>query len=139
MDKPVHAVSVALVHRDGRWLVAQRRNDAHLGGLWEFPGGKREPGETPAQAAVRELLEECGVTAAAENALPELTCDYGDRLVRITPVLCRWLSGEARALGNAACRWASEREILELRMPAINATMVRMMREYCARNPGASG
>jgi 8-oxo-dGTP diphosphatase len=117
-------VAVAIVGRDGRWLVAQRHPHAHLGGLWEFPGGKCEADETAQAAALRELREECGVEAFVERVLPELRHDYGDRVVELTPVLCRWASGEARPLGSAACRWVSLHELRGLQMPAMNAAIL---------------
>jgi len=123
-------VAIALVHRDGRWLVARRHDDAHLGGLWEFPGGKREPDETPEEAAVRELMEECGVQAVAEMTLPPLRHEYPERVVDITPVICRWQAGEAHTIGNAECRWATLAELRRLEMPAANAFILRELAMY---------
>lgn len=128
MSRTLLEVVVALVPRDGRWLVAKRRANAHLGGLWEFPGGKCEPGEDPPTTAIRELSEECGVQAEAEDVWTPLTWDYGDRLVRITPVLCRWVSGEGRALASEACRWVTMDELGRLEMPAVNAEILRAIR-----------
>lgn len=123
--KPTHDVALALVFREARWLVAQRHADAHLGGLWEFPGGKRSPQEAPIAAAIRELHEETGVAAVPLRVLPELLCEYADRTVRLTPVLCRWLSGEPQPLGCATCGWVTVDELLRLEMPAVNAGLVR--------------
>ena len=128
MSRTLLEVVVPLVPRDGRWLVAKRRADAHLGGLWEFPGGKCEPGEDPPTTAIRELFEECGVQAEAEDVWTPLTWDYGDRLVRITPVLCRWVAGEGRALASEACRWVTVDELCRLEMPAVNAEILRAIR-----------
>ena len=125
MCKPTLSVAIALVHRDDRWLVTRRPPNAHLGGVWEFPGGKYLPDEPPEQAATRELLEECGVHAVVEAALDALTCDYGDRVVHLTPIICRWTSGEARPLASEECRWVSATDLQLLRMPAINAGVVR--------------
>lgn len=123
-------VAVAIVRRGARWLVARRRDDAHLGGLWEFPGGKCEPGEAPEQTALRELHEECGVTARVDRALPELRCDYPERTVHLTPVICRWISGEPKPLDSQECRWATLAELRRLDMPAANAEIIREMALY---------
>lgn len=127
MAKPVHEVAVALVYRNGKWLVARRPRNTHLGGYWEFPGGKRHVTEPPAAAALRELREECDVVAIAQRELPMLVCDYDDRIVELTPVLCRWEAGEGRPLGCDECRWASRRQIAELRMPPVNAELLRYL------------
>jgi mutator protein MutT len=129
VSKPLIHVAVALVCRDGRWLVARRRHDAHLPGLWEFPGGKRRESEAPAETATRELREECGVDAVAEHSFEALCCEYADRSVSIAPVVCRWRSGEARPLGNAECRWVSLAELHRLEMPPINAEIVRQIEQ----------
>lgn len=118
-------VALALVRRAERWLVARRRPEAHLGGLWEFPGGKIEPSETAPAAAVRELHEECGVSARALECLACRTEDYGDRLVELHPVLCEWVSGEAQPLGSAECRWVDDAELRQLDMPAVNTEIIR--------------
>ena len=125
MPKPSHAVALALVQRNDHWLVAKRRPDAHLGGLWEFPGGKCHENETASDAAVRELIEECGVSAVAQQVLESVTVEYPDRIVQLTPVLCRWISGEPQPLGNEVCQWVSTAELACLEMPEINASIIR--------------
>lgn len=128
MSRRVLDVALALVQREGRLLVARRHAAAHLGGLWEFPGGKQEPGESAQEAAVRELMEECAVQATPLAVLATLACDYGDRLVHLTPVVCRWQAGDGEALGNAECRWVTLAEIVQLDMPEINATILAALR-----------
>jgi len=129
VSKPLIRIAVALVQRDARWLVALRRPDAHLPGLWEFPGGKCENDEAPATAAIRELREECGVDAMAERALASVFYEYADRRVNITPVLCRWQSGEAAPIGSDECRWVSLREMRRLDMPPVNAEIIHHLEQ----------
>lgn len=124
MDKPFFEVALAVVVREARWLVARRRADVHLPGVWEFPGGKCEAGESPDRAALRELREECAVEAVVERVLEPRECDYGDRTVRLTPVLCRWTGGEGEALHSDECRWVTGEELRCLAMPAVNAGIV---------------
>ena len=127
MSKPVYHVAVALVQRDARWLVARRHADAHLGGFWEFPGGKCADGEAPSAGALRELREECGVIAAVEHTLKPVYQEYSDRSVNITPVLCRWRAGEAQPLGCADCRWVTFAELRQLNMPPANVGIINQI------------
>lgn len=118
-------VGIAIVHRKDRWLVARRPDHVHLGGLWEFPGGKCEVDEHPTQAALRELLEECDVAAKIVAVLEPVSQEYEDRRVRVTPVLCEWVAGEGRPIGNVECRWVDSCELQELPMPAMNERIIR--------------
>jgi mutator protein MutT len=124
MTPSVQHVAVAIVKQGERWLVARRHADAHLGGLWEFPGGKSLPGESSAATALRELHEECGITAEVVHVLPAVTCKYVDRTVVLTGVVCRWSAGEAVPIGSAECRWVTAAELLALDMPAVNAGII---------------
>ncbi len=128
MNKPIHEVAIAIVRHDGAWLVARRNSAAHLGGLWEFPGGKLLAGETPADAARRELQEECDVTADVAHVLHTFGSEHSDRVVRITPVICRWRAGTPQPLGNDECRWVTTDELLRLPMPPINAAIIAAVR-----------
>lgn len=132
-SKPVFDVALALVQRDQRWLVAQRFDDAHLPGMWEFPGGKCEPGEAIDDAALRELREECGVAARVTAHLPRVECEYEDRIIRLAPVVCEWTAGEAQAIGNAGVRWVTLDEIEALPLPAVNARVLAHLRAFLAR------
>ena len=120
-------IGLALVRRAEQWLVTQRRPDAHLGGMWEFPGGKRAPNETIEATALRELWEECAVRATAERVLPAVDWDYADRHVRLWPVLCRWVSGDGEARESLACHWVTTAKLAELPMPPANAVLVRAL------------
>ena len=118
-------VAIAIVRRRGTWLVARRAADTHLPDVWEFPGGKIEGDETPADAALRELREECGVEAEIDAIWPANEHTYPDRKVVITPVTCVWRTGEGIPIdGNSECRWVSAEELAALEMPAANATIV---------------
>ena len=129
VKKPSYRIAIALVQRGERWLVAQRRATAHMGGLWEFPGGKIEQQETPTQAALRELREECVVEALAVAEYSPQFHGYADRDVTLYPVLCVWQSGETESLDNAACRWVTMAELERLEMPPANAAVVAAMKQ----------
>lgn len=122
---PSIEVAIAIVHYNQRWLVAKRHEHVHLGGQWEFPGGKIHADETPQAAAMRELHEECGVEAVIERTLLPLTCDYEDRRVRLHPIVCAWRAGEATPHHSQECRWLTLAELRALDMPAVNVEIIR--------------
>lgn len=95
----------------GEYLACQRPSGKHLGGLWEFPGGKVDPGETPQAALVRELREELAVEVETGDAMSPVVWNYEDRCIRLLPFLCRVLSGEPRAVEHAALRWCRPEEL----------------------------
>jgi len=94
-----------------RILIAQRPPGAHVGGFWEFPGGKLHPGETPAQALHRELQEELGVVV--EAAVPFMTYrhEYPGRIVELHVFLVDEYSGEPRGVEGQPLRWVSVAEL----------------------------
>src|ERR1700689_3372698 len=94
--KPVE-VSAALIFRGGKLLITQRHKTSHLGGLWEFPGGKREAGETFEECLRRELAEELGIEAEVGRMVESLAHEYPERTVELRFFLCRWTRHEAQA------------------------------------------
>lgn len=101
---PPTPVLAAVIHRDGRYLVCQRPAHKRHGGLWEFPGGKLEPGESLLHAANRELREELGVTAIEVSEPLFSIADPGSPfLIQFVPAV---ISGEPTCLEHADLRWA---------------------------------
>ncbi len=98
----------------GEYLACQRPDGKHLGGWWEFPGGKVDPGETPEVALVRELREELAVEVELGEALSPVVWNYADRVIRLLPYLCRIPQGEPQALEHAALRWCRPEDFHEL-------------------------
>ena len=92
--KQVIDVALGLACRNGAWLMDRRETDDQFHGLWEFPGGKMRQGETAAEAAARECREELGVLVEPVRTLEAIEHDYGDSVVRLHPVLCKWLGGD---------------------------------------------
>ena len=102
-------VVAALVERDGRFLACRRAPEKARGGMWEFPGGKVEPGETRAQALTRELAEELGVRAEAGEQAAQVVHAYDDVTVRLT-LLRVTLLGEPQRLEHADMRFMTMEE-----------------------------
>src|SRR4051794_37704117 len=86
--------AIAIVIRDGKVLVCQRKDDDTLGGYWEFPGGKKEDGETLEQCLARELDEEICIRAKPLRQLTTIEHDYPEVLVRLHPFVCAHEAGE---------------------------------------------
>lgn len=138
-------VAVALIDPRGHVLMHQRPRSAVHGGLWEFPGGKLEPGETPEAAAVREMAEELGV-ALAVDALSSvgfasgLTASFADGRRRPLVILLyaarRW-EGEPVLHEGEAMAWLPVEEIAGLAMPELDYPLARALEAWLGKNPGA--
>lgn len=114
--------------RGGRLLITQRPHDAHLGGLWEFPGGKREAGETFEECLVRELREELGITITVGELVKDITHAYPDKTVRLKFFRCEWREHEPRAIGCADFRWVDADEMSGYQFPPADETLLATLR-----------
>ena len=126
--KPIE-VSAALIFRAGKLLITQRRQQDHLGGLWEFPGGKRESGETFEQCLVREIREELGVEISVGGLFAEITHDYPEKSVYLKFFRCKLVAGEPQPLGCAAWRWVDKSELTGFDFPAADAQLLAKLKE----------
>ncbi len=113
---PLHVVA-ALILKDEKILVAKRLPGGPHGGLWEFPGGKVEPGEDPDAALVRELEEELGIEVRVDSQFMEVFHDYDTFTIRLDTRWCTHLSGEPRTLVCAGLKWVRPSEVAGLEMP----------------------
>jgi 8-oxo-dGTP diphosphatase len=110
--------------REGKVLVARRADDRHLGGTWEFPGGKVEEGEEPETAARRELKEETGLDARDLESLIVFVHDYPDRRLRFHSFVARDTTGEPRSEWS----FVSYPDLANLEMPEANRAIVRALK-----------
>ena len=125
-DKHVEvAIAVVFDRTRDRLLICRRKQDAVLGGYWEFPGGKCDAWEAPAACACREVLEETGVSVRTTKALAIIEHDYPHARVRLHPFLCEWMAGEVRLLAVAEAKWIAPGEVVHYRFPEANAALVR--------------
>ena len=121
---PVIDVAAALVFREGKLLITLRHADAHLGGLWEFPGGKREPGETFEACLERELREELGIEVGVGELVESLTHPYPEKTVHLQFYHCRWVKHEPQALGCSAFTWVTAAELRDYAFPAADSRLL---------------
>ncbi len=121
----------ALIDVDGRVLLGKRPAGKTLAGLWEFPGGKVEPGETPEACLIRELNEELGVTITHACLAPFVFAshDLGDRHLLMPLFLCRRWEGAPRAVEHEALAWVRPERMGEYPMPPADAPMVAWLRD----------
>jgi 8-oxo-dGTP diphosphatase len=119
-------IAIAVVEHDGRFLIGQRPAGVPLAGLWEFPGGKIEPGETPEAAAVRECLEETGVAVTPHARYPEHIQAYDHDSVQLFFIACRPDASGVRT-PNPPFYWASREELARLEFPSGNAGLLNLL------------
>jgi 8-oxo-dGTP diphosphatase len=124
-------VAVALIDPDGRVLVAQRPEGKQLAGLWEFPGGKVEPGERPEDTLIRELDEELGIAVKAACLAPLTFAShpYEDFHLLMPLYVCRRWDGFARSREGQALRWVRPRDLRELPMPPADEPLIPVLEE----------
>src|SRR5579859_5229947 len=125
--QPPIDVAAALVFRQGKLLITQRYTEAHLGGLWEFPGGKREPNETFEQCLARELREELGIEVRVGELVESLTHAYPEKTVRLKFFRCRWLKHEPQPLGCPAFKWVTADELAAHKFPAADEQLLELL------------
>ncbi len=127
-DARVIQVSAAIAFRDGKLLITQRRPNDHLGGLWEFPGGKREPAETFEECLRRELREELGAEFEVGALFDEVTHAYPEKTVHLKFYLCHWQANEPQPLHCHAVAWIKPDELGCYAFPAADAMLVKKLR-----------
>ena len=112
-----------MIERDGKILVTRRLPGRDLAGLWEFPGGKRHPGESSEGALRRELAEELGTRAVVGAAIDTIQWDYGDKRVRLEFFACTLLD-EPRPLEGQEMKWLARHELAQHDFPAADAALI---------------
>ena len=119
-------VAVALVDSDNRVLIAQRPEGKAMAGLWEFPGGKIEPGEAPEDALIRELREELDIEVKAACLAPLTFAShaYNDFHLLMPLYVCRKWQGFVRAREGQALKWALPKALRDFPMPPADAPLI---------------
>ena len=129
--KLVLVAACALIDTDGRVLIAQRPVDKAMGGLWEFPGGKFEPGERPEEALIRELQEELGITVKEPCLAPFsfASHSYADFHLLMPLFICRRWEGIPTAREHKALKWVWAKELPNYPMPPADIPLIPMLRD----------
>ncbi len=130
--KILHVVACALIDRDGRILLAERPKGRSMEGLWEFPGGKIEEGETPEKALIRELNEELGIDTS-ENCLAPFTFashSYEEFHLLMPLYICRKWKGQIIGKEEQNLKWVKPNNLADYQMPPADVPLVAMLRDF---------
>ena len=133
MSKPIVLVSaVALIDADGRVLLAQRPEGKSMAGLWEFPGGKVEPGETPEAALIRELHEELGIDTWASCLAPLTFASHSYESFHLLMPLfaCRKWEGTPAPKEGQTLAWARANRLADYPMPPADIPLIPILRDW---------
>jgi len=130
--KSILVSAVALIDPDGRILLTQRPEGKMLAGMWEFPGGKVEPGESPEAALIREIREEIGIDLCDTCLTPFsfVTHEYDSFTLLMLLYLCRNWEGIPQSLEGQALTWKRPGDMDSLPMPPADKPLVASLRDY---------
>ena len=126
MPEATVVVAAAVVQRGGSYLVTRRLRGTHLEGMWEFPGGKCEAGESHHACLRREILEELGCRAEVGEKLLTVAHEYDDRRVELHFFRCE-VTGEPAPLLGQDIRWVNRAELKSLDFPPADADLIRLL------------
>ncbi len=129
MGKPYLEIVAGLMQRNGTYLVAQRMADDAYGSLWEFPGGKIEPGETPEQALRREMAEELGVDVSIGRRVVAYEDESPTLKINVTLYECSIIGGEPVPLECSDVRWLTLEQIAEKPLAPADKKALVFLRE----------
>jgi 8-oxo-dGTP diphosphatase len=129
-------VAAAVVIEQGKVLLTRRHEGSHLAGLWEFPGGKLEDGESPEEALVRECREECGIEVSVGEVLDVTHHRYPEKDVLLLFYRCELRAGEVRHLQVADHAWVEPSDLGRYRLPPADHRVVERVRRLLTAEAG---
>ena len=128
---PFQVIGIGVViNAAGEVLIDQRLEEGLLGGMWEFPGGKQEPGEAIEACVARELLEELGIEVSVGEVLITVDHAYSHKKLQFVVLLCDWVSGDPKPLASQQVRWVKPNHLNQYPFPAANTKIVQSLLEY---------
>lgn len=137
MNKIIEAVAGIIINPQQEVLVSKRLEHVPLGGLWEFPGGKVEQGETFEEALQRELLEEVGLTVVASSMFMQIQHHYDDREVFLYAMRIHKYHGEPQGLEGQTVLWFPLKDLHQLEFPAGNVRIILELQNQVALAAGS--
>jgi len=120
-------VAVGVIKKNNAIFICKRADEQHQGGLWEFPGGKVEAGESVFVALKRELIEEVGLTIHSSSQLMVIEHDYGDKCVKLDVHIVSNFSGEAHGAEGQPSEWVAISELENYDFPEANAEIIEKL------------
>ena len=120
-------VVAAIIRREGKILITRRFDNVHLPGLWEFPGGKVEPGESLPNALIREIREELGIGISVQDEFFTAEHEYPAKSVRLHFFNCSIVSGEPQIIEVADLRWAAPSELNRYPFPEADRELIAIL------------
>ena len=132
---PKHLIGLGIViNSSGYVLIAQRLNNSSMGGMWEFPGGKHEDGESIKETIAREINEELSIKVRASEKLIDLDHAYSHKKLHFVVYLCDFISGTAQALASQEVRWVKPSDLMNYPFPAANHKIIIALKKYLSRS-----
>jgi 8-oxo-dGTP diphosphatase len=125
-------VTAAIILHNNRVLATRRASHKHMGGYWEFPGGKIELGETPEQSLARELQEELGITVRVGEHFYSNQHKYGDKQIMLMAYRCTWAAGELILKDHDAIQWCYALELDSLNWAPADIPIVHALQKAMA-------
>lgn len=136
-EKPRIQVAAGLIQEGNGYLITKRKAGVHLEGFWEFPGGKREPGESLEECLARELKEELDICITPPTPFHVITHDYPDKSVELHFFLCSIRGGSPQALDCDDWRWVSAEDLARYTFPPADQPVILLVQQYAKQK--ASG
>jgi A/G-specific adenine glycosylase len=127
---PGYRVSIAIILEENKFYIQQRPSKGHLGGLWEFPGGKSKKGETPEQTLFRECREELACDIEIIKPLPKVRHAYSHFKIELTPFICRLKSADVQPRENRPFRWITIAQLDAYPFPGANHKFFPQLRAF---------
>ncbi len=124
MSQNILEVGAALVFKEGKFLITQRKDDDSFGGFWELPGGKKEPTESLEECVIRELKEELDIEVEIKHFFRILTYHYPQRSVRLNIFFCSHKSGEPKTIECQALAWVVPKDMPNYKFPEADQTLI---------------
>jgi len=126
-------VAAGLIHHEGRYLITRRKPGVHLAGFWEFPGGKRETGESLAECLQRELFEELSIRVDLPVPYQIVRHDYPEKIVELHFFRCAIEQGQAMPVDCAEIKWVFPEELTQFKFPPADRVIINSLQRDALR------